>query len=748
MRVPLMTTPYTKRKLRAILSADVKGYSHLMSQDEASTIHTLIVYKEAMSNFIEQYKGRVVDAPGDNLLAEFRSVYNAVNCAAEIQRELAKRNEQLPDNRKMEFRIGINLGDVVEKEGRIYGDGINIAARIEGLAKAGSICISGSVYDQIKNKLGLEYEYMGERSVKNISEPVRVYRVISLPGAAAHQAVQAKKTTGKMWRKVTLSIAAIAIFGAVSIAGWKFYHHQTTKVEAASLDMMAFPLPDKPSIAVLPFVNMSDDPEQEYFSDGITEDLITDLSKISGLFIIASHSTFSYKGKSVKIRHVAEELGVRYVLEGSVRKAQDQVRINAQLINAITGHQLWAERYDGRLDDVFALQDRVTQRIIEALALKLTAAERERALRSETENILAYNALLKGLEHYRRFNHADLAQAVFYFKQAIELDPNYGRAHSALILAYQRAHDMDWGWTLSLGEIDIILRVRQHLQMAVKKPTSLVHQLISKTYIYQRLFQEAVAEAERALDLDPNDPSGNLAMAEALIYDARPEEAVAFVNKARRLDPHNPAPCLYLQGLARFVMGEVEEAAALIESALNYAPEAKRWAVPLAAAYGYLGREQEGRAALAKTGFALTTLRSRMYYFPFDQSPEVAQRFADGLSKTGVGGKPNEYYKIFDGARLTGQAIRSLVFGRKVAGPQGVIDRTKDGIATLQRDFFDSESGASWIEADMLCNQWQTHMRGLKECGPVFRNPEGTPDGLDEYIWITDYKFIPFSPVD
>jgi TolB-like protein/class 3 adenylate cyclase len=343
-----MNEEHAKRKLSGILSADAVGYSRLMSQDERGTIRTLSAYKEAMSMLIQEYKGRVVDSPGDNLLAEFGSVVDAVNCAVEVQRELAERNADLPPARQMEFRIGINLGDVVEEEGRIYGDGVNIAARVEGLAEGGGICISGSVYDQVKNKLGLEYEYLGEQTVKNIPEPVRVYRVLSFPGAAAHRVVKAKSAVGRTWRNVVMAIATIFIVGA-AVAVWHF-HFRPPPMEVASVQKMAFSLPDKPSIAVLPFDNLSDDPKQEYFVDGMTDDLITDLSKISGLFVIARNSTFTYKGKPVRIRQVAEELGVRYVLEGSVRKADAKVRINAQLIDATTGNHLWAERYDGKED--------------------------------------------------------------------------------------------------------------------------------------------------------------------------------------------------------------------------------------------------------------------------------------------------------------------------------------------------------------------------------------------------------------
>jgi len=369
-----MTEERARRKLSGILSADAVGYSRLMQENEALTIRALEDSKRLMSELIEQFKGRVVDAPGDNLLAEFGSVVDATECAVKIQKELKTKNEELPDNRKMQFRIGVNLGDVVEEADRIYGDGVNIAARLEALAEPGGICISRTAYDHVKNKLEFGYEYLGEHSVKNIAEPVRVYRVLMEPEAAG-KVIGEKRFLGRISRKTAIIAIIVLVIVAGGLIGWNIYLYQSKKIEPASLEKMAYPLPDKPSIAVLPFDNMSADPEQEYFSAGLTEEIISALSKVPEIFVIARNSAFTYKGKPVKVQQVSEELGVRYVLEGSVRKTEDRVRITAQLIDATNGRHLWSERYDPELKDIFELQDEITMKIINALQVELTEGE-------------------------------------------------------------------------------------------------------------------------------------------------------------------------------------------------------------------------------------------------------------------------------------------------------------------------------------------------------------------------------------
>ena len=633
-----MTQEGTKRKLTAILSADVKEYSRLMSQDERGTIRTLTAYKEAMSMLIQEYKGRVVDSPGDNLLAEFGSVVDAVNCAVEIQRELAERNAELPPARQMEFRIGINLGDVVEEEGRIYGDGVNIAARVEGLAEGGGICISGKVHEEVKNRLGLEYEYLGEQTVKNIPESVPVYRVLSFPGAAAHRVIQAKGLIQRKWRKAALAIAALLLIGIGAVAIWSFYF-RPPPIEPASVEKMAFALPDKPSIAVLPFVNMSEDPKQEYFSDGMTEEIITALSKVPYLFVIARNSTFSYKGKPVKISQVAQELGVRYVLEGSFRKAGDRVRVTAQLIDAIKGHHLWAERYERDLKDIFALQDEITMKILRALEVKLTEGEQATTRRKVTDNLEAYLKALQALEYLRRFNKDDNLLARQMCEEAIALDPEYARPHRVLA----NTHVVDIFYGTSKSPKSSIERAMELAQKAISLDEShpCGYETLSGIYMMKRQHDRAIAEAERAVALDPNGADAYAALGYALTFAGRPEEAIASVKKAIRINPIAPAFYFTRLGRAYRDTGRYEEAIAELKKAINRTPDNLFAHIELAAAYSLSGRDEEARAEAAEVlriqpKFSVERFAKKLPY----KNQADRQHLIDSLRKAGLPDSP------------------------------------------------------------------------------------------------------------
>ncbi|MDH3898751.1 MAG: tetratricopeptide repeat protein [Deltaproteobacteria bacterium] len=635
-----MATQDFKRKLTAILSADAKGYSRLMAENEEATVRTITAFREIVTEVVQKHRGRVVDSPGDNILAEFASAVDAVRGGVEIQEELKARNAELPENRRMEFRIGINLGDVIHEEERIYGDGVNIAARVEGLAEGGGICISGTVYEHIKNKLALGYQYLGEHSVKNIPEPVRVYRVLMDPEAIG-KVIGEKRVVPRRGQRVVIAVAIVFL---LAVGGVIYWRAASPPVEVASVEKMAFPLPDKPSIAVLPFDNMSNDPKQEYFSDGITEDLITDLSKISGLFVIARNSTFTYKGKAVKVQQVAEELGVRYVLEGSVRKERETVRINAQLVDATTGHHLWAERFDGTFADIFALQDRFTRKIVAALALKLTGDEQRKLTFRYTDNVEAYDAYLKGREHFLAGTPEDYVKAVGYYEKAVELDPDFSPAHAGLASVYTTI--LSRNLTKELGWPDARSRVQKHLQMAMKNPTPNAHYAVGKTRLYQRRYDEAIAEAERVIALDPNFPDGYYLMGLIFTFAGRSAEAIDYFKRAMRLDPQYPGGCLYYLGLAQYCLEQYEEAATSVERSQKLNPGYGPW--PLAITYAQLGRGQEAADILAKyfekRGWLLALIENTFPYWPFKEQKDL-DHWAEGLRKSGLMRPWNPVYR-------------------------------------------------------------------------------------------------------
>jgi adenylate cyclase len=587
-----------------------------------------------MASLIQQHHGRVVNAPGDALLAEFESVVDAVKSAVEIQRELAKRNTDLPTDRRMEYRIGINLGDVMVDGESIYGDGVNIAARLESLADAGGICISGTVYDHVKNKLRLGYEYRGEQTVKNISEPVRVYKVLLEPEAAG-KVIGEKKPKPISWQRPVIALVIVLIVIAAAIGIWKFYIRPTPPVEVASKEKMAFPLPDKPSIAVLPFVNMSGDSELEHFSDGITEEIITALSKTPKLFVIARNSTFTYKGKAVKVKQVAEELGVRYVLEGSVRKAADRLRITAQLIDALTGHHLWAERYDREQKDFFVLQDEITLKILNSLHVKLTGGEQDRVYAKGTNNLEAYIKVLQGREYYWRLNREGNIQAKKLFEEAIALDPKYPAPYWLLGMTHAMDAWFDWGKSKEESLSGAIELARKTISL--DDLNSNAHGLLSAAYRLKGDHDKAIAEGKRAVELDPNSADAHVWLGIALYYADKAGEAIPLFERAIRLNPF--AHTWYFQNLGhayRF-LGRYDEAIAVYQKAIQLSPKNLMAHLGLTGAYSLSGRDKEASAHAKEIlrispDFSLDRFAEKL---PFKNQAEK-ERYINALRKAGL----------------------------------------------------------------------------------------------------------------
>ena len=587
-----MAETRVERRLAAVLAADVSGYSRLMGANEEGTLAALkACRREIIDPKIAEHRGRIVKTTGDGALVEFGSAVDATRCAMEIQRAMATRNASIPEDLRVLFRIGINIGDIIIDEGDIYGDGVNIAARIEGVAEPGGISISEDAWRQVHGKVAATFVDSGEHSLKNIGRPVRVYR-LDLARKAASEPEAARPTLAP---------------------------------------------PDKPSIAVLPFTNMSGDPEQEYFSDGISEDVITDLSKIAGLMVISRNSSFTYKGRPVDTRTVGRDLGVRSVLEGSVRRAGNRVRITAQLIDAATGGHLWAERYDRDLTDLFAVQDDVTRRIVEALKVTLGPAEKTRIADSGTRNIDAYDCFLRGREFLlgETKNRDKFEQSIRFFMRALELDPNYSRAYAGLGWAYVYDYQNRWS---DNSNISLVLAKRNANQAIKADPNEPLGRIVaSLVATFEKDFTVAKSEADIALSLNPNSSEALACLGNISTFSGRPSEAVPLIERAMRLDPVYSQQYLHLLGVANLLAGKYENAAVLLRQRILLVPRTDFTRAVLASALGHLGDVDEARRVWRELK-EINPQYSFAEHFarqPFKNEEDV-QRIAEGLAKAGL----------------------------------------------------------------------------------------------------------------
>ena len=509
-----------ERRLSAIMAADVVGYSRLMSANEVGTLTALKDHRaQLIDPKIAQHQGRIVKLTGDGMLVEFPSVVNAVECACTIQREMRTRNADVPGERRIEFRVGINLGDVIVDDDDIFGDGVNVASRIEGIAKPGGVAVSGAVRDNIGNKLDLVFEDMGEQELKNIGLPVRVYDVILAAGSET--ASQADESNDS----------------------------------------------EKPSIAVLPFNNMSGDGEQEYFSDGITEDIITDLSKVSGLFVVGRNTSFTYKGKAIQLQQVAAELGVKFLLEGSVRKAGQRVRVTGQLIDGSSGGHLWADRYDRDLTDIFAIQDEITTAIVDQLKIRLLPKEKKAIERTPTVNVEAYNYYLKGRQLFHAFTKSYLILAKEMFARAVEIDPGYARAYAGMASSISRL----WGMYNVPTVADELLAITDKA-LALDPNLSEAHAARGEALANSDRRSEAAAAFERALELDPNSFDASLSYARFCVTEGKPEKAIELYLRALEIQPDDSQAPMLLQIVYRSV-GRVEDSERYARLGLKRAEE-------------------------------------------------------------------------------------------------------------------------------------------------------------------------------
>ncbi len=630
------------RRLAAIMFTDIVGFSRQMGADEARMLRVLETHNHLIQQAVAEHHGNVIKTVGDAFLVDFPSVVHAVQCAQHVQDRFRTYNTEKESAEQIHVRIGIHSGDIVQRDGDVFGDGVNIASRLQALAEPDTICISYAVYREVEKKLSLgTVVSLGRPKLKNIVQREPVYILLPEPPKGFRQTLRVqrlkfKRSTAYLAR-AALVVVGLLIGGGIIIL-WSPSLSPFRIPQSSIRNPEALPLPDKPSVVVLPFVNMSEDPKQEYFSDGLTEDLTTDLSKLSSLFVIARNSAFTYKGKAVKVQEVSKELGVQYVLEGSVRKADSQIRITAQLVDATTGHHLWSERYDRPLQDLFALQDEIRQKIVTALKVKLTPEEQERLKRFPTDNLEAYDYFLRGEEYYFRYTKEANAQARQMYEKALELDPQYAAVYASL----SRAYWSDWIWQWSQDPPQSLQQAFTLAQRAIALDDSLpwAHITLGLVYLGKKQHEQAIAEVERAVTLDPNGAGGYAGLGFILNWAGRPEEAIGMTEKALRLnphDPHDPFNCSYILGHAYRLLGRYEEAIAALKRALVRSPDLLPAHTHLAAAYSELGREAEARAEGTEVlrispNFSLDAWRQIL---PYKDQAEV-ERYLASLRKAGL----------------------------------------------------------------------------------------------------------------
>jgi adenylate cyclase len=583
-----MAEERVQRRLAAIMAADVVGYSRLMGEDESGTLNALNLHRaELIHPTVAEHRGRIVKLMGDGALVEFPSVVDAVECAVAVQRGMEERNADIPDGKRITFRIGINLGDIIIDGDDIYGDGVNVAARLEGEADPGGVCISGDAYRQVLGKIDLAFEDLGERTLKNIAAPVRAYR-------------------------------------------WHSGKH-ATQAETATPPP---PPPDKPSIAVLPFDNMSNDPEQEYFSDGLVEDLITDISKVSELFVIARNSSFAFKGQTIDVKEIANKLGVKYVVEGSVRKMGSTLRVNAQLIDAVNGGHIWAERYDGDAADIFKFQDDIRDQIVAALQVNLTPAEKIDAQRHLTRSIEAYEMFLRARTAFFKFTPETSAESIRLYEQAITLDPNFAAAYANLSIVLQTSWAFVWP-----GYDDALNWAYKSAEKAVElePDLSLAHARLAWIQGYLRQYDASVASFEKAIELAPNDAEPYAYYAHMQNYLGNPEKAIELTKRALQFDPMLPPNIAFHWGDSLFQLKRYGEAIEKLNESIAKAPGffVTHWF--LVAIYSELGQIEEARSEFEivrklMPGDRLRISIDRLAY----RSEEVPQRLIEGLRQAGM----------------------------------------------------------------------------------------------------------------
>ncbi len=726
-----------ERRLAAILAVDVVGYSRLMGDDEVGTLERLkTCRRELVDPAIEEFRGRIVKLMGDGALVEFASIVDAVQCAATIQRRMPGHDQGASEAQQLRFRIGVNLGDVIVDGSDIYGDGVNVAARLEGLAEPGGICISGTAFDHVANKADVGFASLGERRLKNIADPVRVYRVLLNPGKPG-------KIAGRSYwpgARIMFPATILAGIGALLLV-----------LVAMVFELQKPPAPHRPSVAVLPFANLSGDPSQDYFADGITDALITDLAKLSGLDIIARNSVFALKGRPVVLADVARNLGVRYVVEGSVQRAGDQTRINAQLIDAATGDHLWADRFDRGAAEVFAVQDEMSRDIVKSLGMKPTAMETERMARPPTANLEAYDYYLRGEQAARTGRPSALRDALNFYAQAVALDPSFAQAFAA------DARTAVYIWRNNYDDVlqSPLARKRAYENagraLQLNPDLSLPYAILAILQVVDQRYEEAIESAKRAVALGPGDVEAHIALGYVYLFAGKFADSTAAIETALRLDPNLPPIDRLVAGLVFFFSGDNDRAIAALERARDDAPGVSPTLIALAAAYARAGRLAEARAAVAQGSrfppnySSLSAIRINWAHF---RNAKDLTFLLDALREAGLPEWPFSF-SAEEHDRLNGEAIARLVLGHTLQG------RIEPGLPALMQIGQDGKTAfrtsrqfiieTVFVNRDDLCEKSEG-VFGRADCGPVYK--WGSAAGQPSYAYVNSGKVYYFSPVN
>lgn len=729
-----------ERRLTAILAADVVGYSSLMGNEEVGTLERLkICRRELFDPAVTEFRGHIIKLMGDGALVEFASVVDAVQCAAAIQRRMATHDPAVPEARKIRFRIGVNLGDVIVEDDDLYGDGVNVAARLEGMAEPGGICISGTAFDHVFHKADVGFTNLGELRLKNIPDPVRVYRVHLYPGRAGEVAVGSRRA-----RAFVLSgIGSAALLAVLIGLAWQF-------------DWLGPAGPPRTSVAILPFANLSGDPKEDYVSDGITEDLITDLAKLSGVDVIARDSVFAYKDRPVVLADAARELRVRYLVEGSVRRIGEQLRINVQLIDMTSGKNVWADRFDRSATDLFAMQDDLRRELVTALGIEPSATEAKRLSRVPTENLEAYDNFLRGEQAARTGRRDGLQQALAFYQKAEELDPSFAEA-----FAFDARTTVNI-WRASFNDIiqSALARKRAYekASMALKLDPDLSspYAILGIMQVVDRRYEEAAASAERAVALGPGDAAAQIALGYVKLFSGKHDEASAAVETALRLDPNLSAMDREIAGLVFLLNGDTARAVETLERVRDDAPEVSEFRIVLAAAYARANRLPEAQASLAEglqllAGAETFNERSlaawRINYAHF-RRPEDLALIIDALRQAGLPEWPFGF-TADEKDRVKGAALASLVLGHTLQGeldPGGqpaILQIAEDGNAGF-RSMTRMYTARLYVDQGLLCEQSE-NMFGRPDCGPVYLKGDGTGK---TYTYLNSGKVFHFTVAD